>query len=266
VSRSTAAQQEIRLQGVSFYYPETQELVFNRLSLDLPRGVTSLVGQNGTGKTTLLLLAAGILLPAEGTVLLQGVDTRTLRQERKRQRYVSFVYQNMEFETEQPIGELLEQVRAGGFLAEDDDGLLRELIDVCELRALLGRRLQETSKGELQRAIVAFSILYGSRILMMDEPVFALEDHQKRRIMEFLVRYVREREMSLFYSVHELELSRSYSDHLLLFRKAGPPILGPTAQLFTREAIEEAYQVPFTMLKAREQLYRRHLLERYGPQ
>jgi ABC-type cobalamin/Fe3+-siderophores transport system ATPase subunit len=256
---------EIHLERVSFYYPETQVLVLNRLSLDLPRGVTTLVGQNGTGKSTLLLLAAGILLPVEGTVLLQGIDTRDLREERKRQRYVSFVYQNMEFETEEPIGDLLEYVYANGFLPDrSDGGLVRELIAVCELSPVLGRRLQEVSKGELQRAIIAFSILYGSRILMMDEPIFALEDRQKQRIMEFLVHYVHEQDLSLFYSVHELDLSRRYSDYLLLFSQDGTPRIGPTPELFTRDNIENAYQVPFTMLKAREQLYRRYLLDRLG--
>jgi ABC-type cobalamin/Fe3+-siderophores transport system ATPase subunit len=256
---------EIHLEEVSFYYPETQVLVFNRLSLDLPRGVTTLVGQNGTGKSTLLLLAAGILLPVEGTVLLQGMDTRNLREERERQRYVSFVYQNMEFETEEPIGTLLEYVYANGFLPDrGSDGLVRELIEVCELAPVQGRRLQEVSKGELQRAIIAFSILYGSKVLMMDEPIFALEDRQKHRIMEFLVSYVHDQDLSLFYSVHELDLSRRYSDNLLLFPKEEPPRIGTTSELFTRENIENAYQVPFTMLKAREQLYRRYLLERLG--
>ena len=287
MSKSHGPEPEVRLQGVSFYYSDSQDLVFYRLSLDLPPGVTTLVGQNGTGKSTLLLLAAGILLPVEGTVLLQGVDTRTLRDERKRQRYVSFVYQNMEFETQQPVGELLEYVYAHGFLAEDTAAedtaaedtaaedtaaaagrhdLVRELIEVCELEPVRSRRLQELSKGEMQRAIIAFSILYGSKILMLDEPIFALEDHQKHRIMDFLLRHVHARGMSLFYSVHELDLSQRYSDYLLLFDKEGTPRLGPTEELFTRENIESAYQVPFVMLKSREQLYRRHLLDLGRPE
>jgi ABC-type cobalamin/Fe3+-siderophores transport system ATPase subunit len=251
----------VRMSEVSFYYPESQTLVFNRLSLDLPPGVTTLVGQNGTGKSTLLLLAAGLLKPVEGTVLLLGRDTRDLGEERERQRYVSFIYQNMEFETDEPIGDLLEYVHTGGFLGGDGAELIGRLIDVCELAPVIGRKLQNVSKGELQRAIVAFSILYGSRVLVMDEPIFALEEHQKTRIMEFLVRYVHERGMSLLYSVHELDLSQRYSDHLLLFRKEGPPRTGPTSELFTRDNIEDAYQVPFTMLKARERLFRRFLLE-----
>jgi ABC-type cobalamin/Fe3+-siderophores transport system ATPase subunit len=251
----------VSMSDVSFYYPDSQTLVFNRLSLEVPRGVTTLVGQNGTGKSTFLLLAAGLLHPVEGKVRLLGRDTGSLGEEQERQRWVSFIYQNLEFETDEAIGELLEYVHARGFMAGEGEGLIAELVEVCELQRLKGRRLQNLSKGELQRAIIAFSILYGSRVLMMDEPIFALEDHQKRNIMQFLVEYVHAREMSLLYSVHELDLSRRYSDHLLLFRKEGPPTVGPTEELFSRDNIEDAYQVPLTMLKDRERLFRRFLLD-----
>ena len=189
------------------------------------------------------------------------MDTRSLREESERQRYVSFVYQNMEFETEEPIGELLEYVHEHGFHEQKEPALRQTLVQVCELQKILGKRTQEVSKGELQRTILAFSLLYGSRILMMDEPIFALEERQKSRIMEFLVDYAHRRSVSLLYSVHELPISRKYSDYLLLFYKSGPPRLGPTGELFTREEIEKAYQVPYVLLKRKETLFRDGLLE-----
>jgi ABC-type cobalamin/Fe3+-siderophores transport system ATPase subunit len=253
---------EIRLEGVSFFYPETETLVFRELSLDLPPGVLTLVGQNGTGKSTLLLLSAGLLLPSEGTVLLHGIDTRTFREETERQRHVSFVYQNMEFETESSIGELLSYVYEHGFLERREPELLGELVKACELDPVLAKRTQEVSKGELQRAIIAFSLLYGSRIVMMDEPIFALEEPQKHRVMGFLLEYVRSRGLSLYYSVHELDISEKYSDWLLLFYRDRPPQLGPTRELFRRESIEQAYEVPFSLLRTKESLYRKTLLER----
>jgi iron complex transport system ATP-binding protein len=253
---------EIRLENVSFYYPETEQLVFNDLSIDLPRGITTLVGQNGTGKSTLLLLAAGILLPVEGTVHLGGIDTRNLREEQERQRHVSFVYQNMEFETEESIGNLLEYVHENGFHETKDPALIAELVEVCELKRVLGKKTQEVSKGELQRTIIAFSLLYGSKILMMDEPIFALEEYQKHRIMKYLVEYASSRDLSLYYSVHELDISEKYSDYLLLFHKNGRIELGPTSELFNRTNIEEAYEVPYVMLKRKEAIYREALRDR----
>lgn len=90
--------------------------------------------------------------------------------------------------------------------------LVSNLVDVCELNKVLGKKTQEVRKGELQRTIVAFSLLYGSRIIMVDKPIFALEEYQKHRIMDLLVDYSRARDISLYYSVRELDISEKYSD------------------------------------------------------
>jgi ABC-type cobalamin/Fe3+-siderophores transport system ATPase subunit len=250
---------EITLKNVSFYYPDTVRLVFSDLSIDLPGGITTLVGQNGTGKSTLLRLAAGVLLPVQGSVRLRGIDTRALRGDQERYRHVSLVEQNIEFETESSIGDLLRDVHENGFHETKDPGLVSELIEVCELNKVLSRKTQEVSKGELQRTIIAFSLLYGSKILMFDEPIFALEDYQKHRIMKYLVEFAKSRGLSLYYSVHELDISEKYSDSLLLFHKNGRIELGATSELYTRGNIEEAFEVPYVMLKRKEAIYREYL-------
>ncbi len=252
---------DIVFEDVSFRYPEGDSDVLRDLSLEIPRGVVSLVGQNGTGKSTLLLLAAGSLLPSSGRVLVKGVDTRELRDEEERHRLASLISQNMEFETTEPVSTLLAFVLANGFLAEKRPELIGELVEVFELAPFLSRRTQDISKGELQRTILAFSLLYGSPILVMDEPIFALEDRQKRSALDYLREYARREGISLYFSLHELDLSREYSDWLLLFSRGALPRLGPTAELFTRDTIERAYEVPFDMLKRREELYRRVLIE-----
>ena len=253
---------EINLENVSFYYPDTVRLVFSDLSIGLPRGITTLVGQNGTGKSTLLRLAAGVLLPVQGSVLLRGIDTRALRGDQERYRHVSLVEQNIEFETEECIGDLLANVHENGFHETKDPGLVSELVEVCELNKVLSRKTQEVSKGELQRTIIAFSLLYGSKILMFDEPIFALEDYQKHRLMKYLVEYAKSRNLSLYYSVHELDISEKYSDYLLLFHKNGRIELGATSRLFNRGNIEEAFEVPYVMLKRKEAIYREYLRDR----
>ena len=254
----------MRLVDVSFAYPEGEELVFRGMDLELPRGAVSLLGQNGTGKSTLMLLASGIAEPTAGTVLLDGMDTAELREEAVRQRHVSLIHQNMEFETEQPIGHLLDHVLANGFHPRHDDPafcreLHGELVDVLALAPIMTKRTGEVSKGELQRTLIAFCVLYGSRVLMMDEPVFALEEVQKQTVMGYLQNYTRHNGLSWYYSVHELELSAAYSDHCVLFGKDGALTVGATDELHQRETIEEAYEVPCDFLKRREALYRQAL-------
>ncbi len=65
----------------------------------------------------------------------------------------------------------------------------------------------------------------------------------------------------MYYSAHELDISEKYSDHILLFSRSAPPRLGTTAELFKRDTIEKAYEVPFFMLKKKEQLFRDNLMQ-----
>lgn len=250
----------IVFENVYFTYEDMDQPILKDLSVELPDGVVSLIGQNGTGKSTFLLLASGAAVPESGRVLIDGVDTRELRDERERQRYVSLIFQNMEFETQEPIGELLGYVYQNGFHLEKDPKFLEELITVFELRKFLDKRTQEVSKGELQRTILAFSLLYGSRILVMDEPIFAMEPPQKTRAMKFLMDYARENQLAVYYSAHELDITQKFSDYLMIFYKDGrTPRIGATAELDQRDIIEEAYEVPLTMLKTKEAFFREAL-------
>ncbi len=250
----------IEFRDVTFTYPGGKAPVFERLSLELPGGVISCLGQNAAGKSTFLLLAGGRLTPDKGTVFIDGRDTRKFTSEEARAEYAAFVYQNMEFENEEPVASLLEYVYENGFHRGKDRSFIGELVASFELESCLDRKTSRLSKGELQRTILAFSLLYGSRYLMMDEPVFALEEAQKRKALTYVTGYVRKKGVGLLYSLHELDLSREFSDHLLIFYKNKPPRLGSTAELFTREIIEEAYEAPLDTLKHRESLFREVLL------
>ena len=253
--------------------PEAVAHVFQNLTIDVPEGVVSLVGQNGIGKTTFLLLAGARLFPATGSFRIGGRDSRDFHQamtdpevESERNSLISFVYQNMEFETEEPIGTLMETIFAASSRNEERNGLIEDLRRVLELDAILNKKLQSLSKGQMQRAILAFSLLYGSPIIMMDEPVFALEEQQKERAFEYIFAYARKYNTSIYYSAHNLELTQKYSDHMLLFHKGGKIDVGPTAELFVRDRLEQAYQVPMDALYRRDSLYREVLVKLSGRQ
>lgn len=284
----------IRFEDVSFFYSQVEQdeeptldpdarrepspavedpgsvtQVFSGLTLDLPEGVTSLVGQNGIGKSTFLLLAGGRLLPTTGRVRIEGTDTAELagqgpEVEERRNRLASFIYQNMEFETEEPVGELMEFVLENGYHGEPPAGFLEEVRSALDLSPLLDKKTQELAKGQLQRVIIAFSLLYGSKVILMDEPVFALEEERKERVFEYLMSYSQRHGVSIYYSAHDLHLTEKYSDNLMLFWKNGDLQMGPTEELFTRENVEQAYQVPFHMLYRKEYLFREMLMKISG--
>ena len=271
----------VQFTDVSFYYTDlpddgsadveavnTVNQVFSDLALTLPRGMMSVVGENGIGKSTLMLLAAGRLFPTEGTVHIFGRDTNDFREapsrpelEEERNKLVSVIYQNLEFETNETIGELIEAVAEMGVYSGDTQALLSDLRSVLELDSFLDKRMQELAKGQLQRAIIAFSLLYGSRMVVMDEPVFALEQPQKERTFEYLLDFSRNSGTTIYYSAHDLELTQKYSDTMLLLQKKDPPRVGPTADLYTRENLEHAFQAPMDTLYQREHLFREMLMQ-----
>jgi ABC-type cobalamin/Fe3+-siderophores transport system ATPase subunit len=246
---------------VGFAYDEANQPVFENLNIELPPGIYSLVGQNGTGKTTFLLLAGARLIPSEGSVTVNGIDTRNLQDETEKNKYVSFVYQNMEFETEEPIGDLLEYVYENGFHQKKNTDFVRDLVAVFELEKLLKSKTQNISKGELQRTILAFSLLYGSKAIMLDEPIFAMEEYQKNKSMDFIKNYAESEGLTVYFSAHELEISRKYSEYILLFSKYQELQVGPTSEIFKKETIEKAYEVPWVMLKRRESLFREAMIK-----
>lgn len=251
----------IKFNDVSYVYPEDDYQVFNNVSIEIPKGITSLVGQNGTGKTTFLLLSAGLLIPTSGEVFLLDTDTRNIKSSSERQKLASFIYQNMEFETEESIHSLLHVVYNSGFHTNQNDDFIRELVELLELSSVLNKRTQEISKGELQRVIIGFSLLYGSKTLIMDEPIFALEEYQKKKIMNYLKNYSIENNISIVYSAHELDITGQYSDYICYFYKDKHQEIGRTSDLFTEEKLEKVFNIPFAMLKHKEYIFREALLE-----
>lgn len=285
----------LRFQDVSFTWPDpdTGEIavlsdgspakpVFDAFTADIPPGFISLTGPNGSGKTTFMLLASGRIMPGKGRVELLGHNTRilsgvwadetgkpgpglTAEIEHTRNLVCSFLYQNMEFETQEEdasrVGPLLEFVYVNGGHRSKDEQFYKNALAAFELENLLLRKLDALSKGEIQRVLLAFSALYGSKAIMMDEPVFAMEQKQKEKALEFFGDIYRSTGVSIIVSLHELALTRKYADTVMLFYPDRRIDLGSCDEVLTDDALETSYGVPAAMLYDTENLTRRTMLE-----
>ena len=269
--------QFLQFDDVSFTYPPVEgdidadgkpiepRPVFQHFSAELPAGFVSFVGQNGCGKSTLLLLASGRLPPQTGSVRLLGQNPAALDQEAKNL-LASVIYQNMEFETEDKVADLLAQVYGAGALKgkaaairDEKADLLSECIDVFQLSGILQHTLTGISKGEMQRVLLAFALLYGSASIFMDEPLFAMEEPQKEAALAYLRDFVHKTGTSVYISMHELDLTRRYADSVLLFYPDRTMDLGTPEEVLTKDALEKAYGVPHVLLKDGEEITRKHL-------
>jgi len=287
----------LRFQDVSFTWPDPDtgrimtdssgvpvKPVFDAFTADIPGGFISLTGPNGSGKSTFMLLASGRIMPTEGRIELAGTNTRilsgvwadesghpgpglTAEIEHRRNLVCSFIYQNMEFDADDDdsslLGGLLEYVYVNGGHSSKEEQFYTDVIGAFELDSLRSRKLSALSKGELQRVLLAFSALYGSRVIMMDEPVFAMEQRQKERALEFFGDMYRRSGVSILVSLHEFALTRKYADTVMLFYPDRRIDLGSCDEVLVPQAIEAAYGVPSAMLYETERLCRDTLLEQY---
>lgn len=248
---------------------EDLNIVFEDFNLELPPGIVSLMGENGIGKSTLLFLAGARLFPAKGRVTIDGHDSLEFidahaypDREEKRNRLVSFIFQNMEFETDEDLGTLLETVQAQDPLADSRKSLLSDLTKALVLEDCLQRRLQDLSKGQLQRAIIGLAMSYGSKILMMDEPVFALEERHKTMAFTYLRHWCAATGASLYFTAHDIQLCQRFSDTMLLLHADQSYKIGPTTDICTPANLEAAYRAPMSTLYQKDQLYREMLINK----
>lgn len=242
--------------------------VYKGFSAKIPCDFISITGPNAAGKSTLMLLGAARVLPQSGEVKLLGYNSATLSDTQK-SLLASFLYQNMEFMESANIGTLLTNVYSSGLYAKGYEDiaqrqysgdLLQESIKAFKLEGLLEHTLSTISKGELQRVLLAFSILYGSLSVFMDEPFFAMEPQHTEAALEFLKDYALRTKTAFIISMHELDLSYRYANKVLLLHPDHSIDFGTPQEVLTKEHLELAYNFPEGMLRAHEDLTRKKLL------
>ncbi len=156
--------------------------------VELPAGVTAIVGASGSGKTTLLRLIAGLLRPDSGSVELEG---RSLSSERvfvpPYRRDIGFVFSEYalfpHLSVAQNVGYGL---RARGYPAAARRRRVSALLDRFEIGAFAAQRTTELSSGQRQRVALARALAFEPKALLLDEPLSALDPGTRARVREEL--------------------------------------------------------------------------------
>lgn len=171
------------------------------------RELVCVIGPNGSGKTSLLQAIAGIG-GASGTVSIRGTELRGLHPDR-RQRLFSLL--PVSRETRWPVSGA-DLVRLGLPAACDVDRVIGDL----ELQALMGRRADRLSTGERGRILIARALAADPILLLLDEPLANLDPLWQLKLMDYLRQRVRADKRSIVMAVHDLEVSRTSSDRLIV--------------------------------------------------
>src|SRR5256885_13902560 len=170
-AKMSASENTIVFENVSKFYGEI--LGVNRVTLDIPAGITSLVGPNGAGKKTLMNLMTGLLRPTRGRVTVLGIPTD---QPEQLFRKVGYCSQFDSFPRGLTGREFIKSfLMASGFAGKEADELTTKALERVDLVAAADRRIGAYSKGMRQRVRLAPAIAHQPSVLILDEPLNGLD-------------------------------------------------------------------------------------------
>ena len=194
--------------------------VFNGMNLSLRAGeMTALVGPNGVGKSTLLSMISGLLVPQSGNVLLFGRDVRKW-QRKELSRTVALVPQSLHVPFSFRVREIVAQGRVphvgrfGNFSKNDYSAIERamEAVDVTRLR---NRVFEELSGGEMQRVKIAIALAQEPKLMLLDEPTQHLDLGRQIEVVQ-LLRQLNSTGITILAAMHDLELVRKNFDNAVV--------------------------------------------------
>jgi oligopeptide/dipeptide ABC transporter ATP-binding protein len=193
------------------------------VSLTLAAGETlGIVGESGCGKSTLAKVLVRLEDPTSGRVVLDGVDLTELRGRRLRahRRHIQMVFQDpySSLDPRQSVGAALEEVLAVHRIGSSNGDRARrvtQLLDLVGLSPAFAQRLpHEMSGGQRQRVGIARALAPEPRVLLLDEPVSALDVSVRAEVMNLLVRLRSELQLAYVFISHDVAMVRQISDRV----------------------------------------------------
>ena len=211
-----------------------------RMSFSVTEGeLVGLMGPNGAGKSTILKLAAGLLAPQKGKVLIGGKTIGSYRG-KERAKQVAYLPQILDLQAPFRVGEL---VRMGQYPYEGSRALpVEEALRIVGLQEKARTRLAELSGGERRRAYIAMTLVQGAEVLLLDEPLAGLDIKYQFELHRLLDDIAREKGVSVFMSLHDIGMG-ALLDRLIMVKEGRVIAQGDPGSVLTDEIVQEAYDL-----------------------
>ena len=228
----------IEVNNISFKYAGQKDLVFDNFSLKLEENnIYGLLGKNGTGKSTLLYLIAGLLRPKSGSVSFDLVETCKRQPETLSEIFIvpeEFDLPSMSLEQYVKINE--------SFYPR----FSREVLEAClkDFELTMDIKLNALSMGQKKKVFMSFALAANTKLLLMDEPTNGLDIPSKSQFRKVVAQYMTE-ERTLIISTHQVHDVESLLDHILILSQQKLLLDAPVSEITEKYTFE--YRTPDEM-------------------
>lgn len=222
----------LRLRNVIKSYDGKTNAVDN-ITVDIDRGeFVTFLGPSGSGKTTTLLLIAGFEYPTGGMIELGGAD---LSLSRPYERNIGMVFQNYAlFPHMTAVKNVMFPLRMRRFPRRERHARAQKMLDLVGLRQFADRYPRELSGGQQQRVALARGLVFNPDVLLLDEPLGALDKNLREQMQLEIKRIHRELGITMIYVTHDQTEAMTMSDRIAVFRDGALEQVGSPLEVYNR--------------------------------
>jgi iron complex transport system ATP-binding protein len=235
----------LQIKNLSCGYGKTPTL--ENINFEVATGEwLSIIGANGCGKSTLLKTICGLLLPQNGSILLNG---KNILHSPAISRYMAFLPQ----QPISPEGLTVYQMVCLGRnphqtwwqwqIDRQGKESVERALELCQLTQYRDRTVDKLSGGERQRIFIALALAQDPQIILLDEPTTFLDIRYQLELLELLKDLNRNQGLTIVMVLHDMNLAARYSDRIAMMEKGALLCIGKTDEVITTTNIERAFSV-----------------------
>ena len=235
---------DLLIRDVSFSYSDSFALHHINLKVGDAERI-ALLGPNGSGKTTILRLAAGVLTPKEGEILLGERNIKKLSRREVAQRVAvvpQYFHMPFAFSVEEVV--MLGRtpfVKTFTGETERDYQAAKHALELTNTENLKTRFFNELSGGERQKVVLAMALAQQPKLLLLDEPTAHLDINHQVEILELVKNLNKEQGITVISAMHDLNLASLYFQRLLLLKEGCLFADGTPQEVLTPQLIGEVF-------------------------
>lgn len=248
----------MEVRNLSFAYGKNR--VLKDISFRIKEGdITTIMGANGCGKTTLFSLMTRNLYPRRGDIFLKGKNIQNLGLKEFARR-VSIVHQYNTSSDDITVERLVSFGRTPHMKmmrgrSEEDERLIRWAMEVTNVEKYRDREISRLSGGQRQRVWIAMALAQNTKILFLDEPTTYLDIRYQIEILELVKKLNREFGITIIMVLHDINQAIYFSDCVIGLKDGLVEMEGDPQEVITRESIRSLYGIELDVTKVGEKKF-----------
>ncbi|WP_434296811.1 ABC transporter ATP-binding protein [Clostridium sporogenes] len=224
------------------------KLIVDGLNMNIPKGkITTIIGPNGCGKSTVLKTIGRILEPKEGLVYLNGDDIRNLSTKEVAQK-MAILPQSPQAQGGLTVGELVSYGRfphkkGFGKLSPEDKKVIEWALDITKLTEFEVTMVDNLSGGQRQRVWIAMALAQQTDLILLDEPTTYLDMAYQLEVLELLYNLNREESCTIVMVLHDLNLAARFADYMIAIRSGSIISHGTPEEIMTKKVLKDTFNI-----------------------